>query len=237
MRTTSLASAAKASHEGQPGARERILEAALTSFARDGYEGATMRDVARSARVPLGLLRYYFGGKLKLWQASVDSAFAEIQSGLEPPQGGARNDGDELSDVRAAIRAHVHYVARNPEFVRLMHDEGKRRGPRMRWIVDRHVSPMFARLIPMIRHLQGLGRLPDDIDPLHFVYSLIGAIDVIFHQAEECQRVTGVDPTDPAVVEAHARAVEFLLLGAPPLSSTASIAPTAAPTARDISGS
>jgi hypothetical protein len=106
-------------------------------------------------------------------------------------------------------------VARHPEFVRLMHDEGKRRGPRMRWIVDRHVKPMFERLVPTISRLQQIGRLPGDIAPLHFAYALIGAIDVIFHQSEECRRVTGTDPGDPDVVEAHSRAVEFMLLGPP----------------------
>ena len=113
------------------------------------------------------------------------------------------------------------YVAGHPEFVRLMHDEGKRRGPRMRWLVDRHVKPMFERLTPMIRRLQELGRLPEDVAPLHFVYCLIGAIDVIHHQAEECRRVTGVDPASSSAVEAHARAVEFMLLG-PPLPSGSS---------------
>ncbi len=200
-------------------ARERILGAALRSFAEKGYDGATTREIASRAEVPLGLLRYYFGGKLKLWQAAVDRAFGEIGSGLDAATA-ASDGGDALAGIRAGIRAHVRYVARNPEFVRLMHDEGKRRGPRMRWLVDRHVKPMFARLLPMIRHLQKLGRLPADIPPLHFAYALVGAIDVIFHQAEECRRVTGVDPTDPAVVEAHARAVEHMLLGDAPAEAS-----------------
>ena len=199
--------------------RERILGAAQRTFAEKGYDGATTREIASRAGVPLGLLRYYFGGKLKLWQAAVDRAFGEIGSGLDAATA-ASDGGDALAGIRAGIRAHVHYVARNPEFVRLMHDEGKRRGPRMRWLVDRHVKPMFARLLPMIRHLQKLGRLPADIPPLHFAYALVGAIDVIFHQAEECRRVTGVDPTDPAVVEAHARAVEHMLLGGAPAEAT-----------------
>ncbi len=203
--------------------RERILDAALQTFSEKGFDGATTRQIASRANVPLGLLRYYFGGKLKLWQAAVDQAFSEIQSvldsaTLEPKDAAEAND--PVASIRAAIRAHVRYVAKYPEFVRLMHDEGKRRGPRMRWLVDRHVKPNFERLIPAIVQLQELGRLPKDIAPLHFVYALIGAIDVIFHQAEECRRVTGIDPTDPEVVEAHSRAVEFMFLGAPPRETT-----------------
>ncbi len=158
---------------GPSEARERILGAALRSFAEKGYDGATTREIASRAEVPLGLLRYYFGGKLKLWQAAVDRAFGEIQSGLDAATT-APQSGDVLEGIRTSIRAHVHYVARNPEFVRLMYDEGKRRGPRMRWLVDRHVKPMFARLLPMIRRLQEIGRLPADIPPLHFAYALIG---------------------------------------------------------------
>jgi AcrR family transcriptional regulator len=199
--------------------RERILDAALQTFAEKGFDGATTRQIAGRANVPLGLLRYYFGDKLKLWQAAVDQSFGEIRSGLDSttfkPRSAAE-ESDPLAAIRAGVRAHVHFVAKNPEFVRLMHDEGRRRGPRMRWLVDRHVKPLFERLVPVIAQLQNLGRLPRDIAPLHFAYALIGSIDVIFHQAEECRRVTGVDPTNPAVIDAHSRAVEFMLLGSPP---------------------
>ncbi len=60
------------------------------------------------------------------------------------------------------------------------------------------------------------GRRLWPVNMLQLHDALIGAIDVIFHQAEECRRVTGVDATDPAVVEAHSCAVEFMLLGSPP---------------------
>lgn len=193
--------------------RERILDGALVAFAEKGFDGATTREIARRAGVPLGLVQYYFGSKLKLWQAAVDRAFGDIQGGLDI---GVELDGADdprIERIRAGIRAHVQFVGRNPEFVRLMHDEGKRRGPRMRWIVDRHVKPMFAQLIPVIRLLQQIGRLPDSVDPLHFAYGLIGAIDTVFHQAEECRRVTGGDPSDPAFIESHSQAVEWMLLG------------------------
>ncbi|MBW2282462.1 MAG: TetR/AcrR family transcriptional regulator, partial [Deltaproteobacteria bacterium] len=192
------------SGSGTPDTRERILEAALQAFAEKGFDGASTREIAGRAGVPLGLIQYHFGSKQKLWQAAVDRAFGEINRGLDGSMPQALDEESEVARMRAGIRAHVHYTALHPEFSRLMHDEGKRRGPRMRWIVDRHVKPMFARMERMILRLQELGRIPADIEPLHFVYALIGAIDTVFHQAEECRRVTGAYPRDPAFVEAHA---------------------------------
>ena len=213
MRPNRLASSSSAASAGAP---ERILAAGLEVFAEHGYEGAKMRKIARRAGVPLGLLQYHFGGKLKLWQAAVDHAFAEIRSDIGPEAEAGGEDGDDgLGVIRAGIRAHVRYVAAHPEFVSLMYDEGKRRGPRMRWIVDRHTRPMFEQIGPMMGHLQSIGRLPADVSPEHFVYALIGAINTIFHQAEECRRITGADPRDPAQIEAHARAIEWLFLGPP----------------------
>ena len=206
--------AATARPEATGDARERILEAALEAFSQRGFDGSKTREMAVRADVTLGLLQYYFGSKTELWRASVDLAFARLRGELE-----AVLSDPEPTDVRERLqlllRSHVRFVSRNPEFVRLMHDEGKRRGPRMRWLVDRHVKPLYEKLVPLVRRSQQQGILPADVEPVHLIYILIGAVDVIFHQAEECKRVAGVDPADEAVAKAHARAVEALLLPRP----------------------
>ncbi len=193
-------------------ARERILRAALQAFSENGFDGARTRDIAARAGVPLGLLQYHFGSKALLWRAAVDRAFAELRVGLDAILADPE-PADERERLRLLIRAHVQFVARNPEFVRLMHEEGKRRGPRMRWLVDRHVKPMHEALVPLFEGFQERGLLPPGIAAIHFVYILAGAVGVIFHQAEECKRVAGVDPADPEAAAAHARAVEHLFLG------------------------
>jgi TetR/AcrR family transcriptional regulator len=205
---------AHATSEAGADTRERILAAALPAFADLGFDGATTREIAARAGVPLGLLQYHFGGKSKLWRAAVDRAFAELSTGLDAILADP-GPADDRERLRLLIHGHARYVARNPAFVRLMHDEGKRRGPRMRWMVDRHVKPLHVAVVRLIQRCQAQGLLPDGIAPLHFVYILAGAVGVIFHQAEECKRVTGVDPCDAAVAEAHARAVEHLFLGPP----------------------
>jgi AcrR family transcriptional regulator len=44
-------------------ARARIREAALEHFALEGYEGATIRAIAKTAGVSPGLLRHHYGSK------------------------------------------------------------------------------------------------------------------------------------------------------------------------------
>jgi AcrR family transcriptional regulator len=52
---------------GISGSREKILAAARSSFSRNGYDGATIRDIAASAQVDPALVRHYFGSKEHLF--------------------------------------------------------------------------------------------------------------------------------------------------------------------------
>ena len=203
-----------ATSEERSDSRDLIVRAALRCFAEKGYDGSSTRDIATQAGVNQGLIPYYFGSKLKLWQAAVDLAFAELAAGLEATRADT-SVTSERERIGLLLRNYVRFVARNPEFVRLMHEEGKRRGPRMRWLVDRHVKPMYETVTTLLQRSEARGVLPIDSHPVHFHYLLAGAVGLIFHQAEECKRLTGVDPFDEAVVEEHARLVEYLFLGPP----------------------
>lgn len=203
--------AAQTAHD-DPSTRERILEAALQCFSELGYDGATTREIASRAGVNLGLIKYYFDGKEALWHEAVARTFEELGEGL----GDALRDAGAFDDrerLRVLMRRLVGWVAQHPEFIRLMHDEGKRDGSRMHWLVDRYVRPFFESTITALRSSQAQGFLPADIDPLHFHYILLGSVALVFHQAPECRRLTGRDPADPAFIEAHADAVTHLFLG------------------------
>ncbi|MCP5070327.1 MAG: TetR/AcrR family transcriptional regulator, partial [bacterium] len=180
---------------------ERILEAALEAFAQKGFEGARTRDIAARAKVTLGLVQYHYGTKEELWKAAVERAFEDLEGGLER----VLTDFESLDEralLRVLIRAHVRFVAEHTAFIRIMHDEGKQRGPRMRWLTDLYVKPLFSKITSLIESAQQSGILLSDINPAHFVYALVGAAGMIFHQAEECKRLTGFDPCDPDPIEA-----------------------------------
>ena len=194
--------------------RERILAAALDVFAEQGFDGARTRDIAERAGANLGLLTYYFGPKPKLWRAAVTSAFRELEDELSeavvPAESGAA--ADERARLERVLRRFVYFVARRPAFMRLMNDEGKRDGPRMRWLADHHVRPLFAALRRLVEAAQAQGALP--VMPAVSVhYIALGAAGLLFSQAPECAYLTGVDPTAEGFAEAHADALVRILLG------------------------
>ncbi|MHB1510262.1 MAG: TetR/AcrR family transcriptional regulator [Acidimicrobiales bacterium] len=59
-------------------ARARIREAALEHFARDGYDRATIRAIARTAGVSPGLLRHHYGSKEDLREACDHHVFETL---------------------------------------------------------------------------------------------------------------------------------------------------------------
>jgi AcrR family transcriptional regulator len=198
--------------------REKLVSAALDVFTEKGFEAASTRQIAARVGVNHGLIPYYFGTKQRLWQAAVDHAFGGMQDEIDAVMADPASL-DPRERISRIIRAHVYFVAQRPAFVRLMFEEGKRRGERMRWIVDRHVQPLYDSLAEVIEQLPLQGGAALDVSPVHFFYVMAGATGLIFHQAEECRRVSGVDPFDPTIVETHARVVERMLLGPAPPSS------------------
>jgi AcrR family transcriptional regulator len=189
--------------------RERILASALDVFAVDGFDGATTRAIAARAGVNLGLIKYYFDTKEKLWRAAVDRIFGALFEHLDAA---VPVRLDRREDLERLIRAVVHFAAENPAFIRLMNDEGKRGGPRMRWLTDRHGKPLYERACVLFARLREIGAVPAVAD-VHLFYALIGAAGLIFSQAPECRRLSGLDPVKtPAAVDAHADAIVRLLL-------------------------
>jgi AcrR family transcriptional regulator len=60
---------------GASGTQEQILEAARKLFLERGYQGATMRAIAKEAGVDASLIVHFFGSKLNLFSEAVEWPF------------------------------------------------------------------------------------------------------------------------------------------------------------------
>ncbi len=87
-----------------------ILAAATRTIARDGYERASMRAIAREAGVSLAGLYHYLDGKERLLFLVQFRAFSALLTEVKARLYGVE---DPIEQLRTLIRTHVLYVAGN----------------------------------------------------------------------------------------------------------------------------
>ena len=163
------------------------------------------------AGVTQPLLNYHFSSKDELWQAAVDGLFTELNRALTARAEGLRGV-DELTVAKLLVREFVYFSAAHPQLHRIIAQECKTDGPRMDWLVERHIRPRYEQTTAMFARLVEAGQLPDIAVP-HLYYIVTGAGPTMFVLAPECRRLAGIDPHAPDVVEAHADAVIALVFG------------------------
>ncbi len=82
---------------GVSGSRERILAAARAAFAEAGFEGATIRGIARAAAVDPALVHHYFGTKEQLFVASIELPFDPSELVGAVTAGGVDGAGERIA--------------------------------------------------------------------------------------------------------------------------------------------
>lgn len=110
------------------GTRAAILASARRAFARAGYEGVGVREIAKGAGVTAMLINRYFGSKERLFAEVVAETMA-TPSILTPEILSSRTPGKELA---AALVAHTKAVA-NPldGFLIMLHSISSKRAARI----------------------------------------------------------------------------------------------------------
>jgi len=192
--------------KGQPAARRtrdatrtraEILEAATEEFARIGYSGARIDDIADRTRTTKRMIYYYFGSKQGLYLAVLERAYADIR---------AHEDAlalDEYGPVEALCRLIAFtfdYDEAHPEFIRLVATENIHHAhhiARSRLIRELNgtIVTVLDRVLERGRH-EGLFRR--DVDPLD-VHLMISAF-CFFRVANQHTfgAIFGRDLLDPA---------------------------------------
>lgn len=129
--------------------RRALLDAALGSFAAHGYDGTSVRDLARQVGVSHNLVHHHYGSKRALWQAAL--AHAVASSGRDRPglAGAAGRTRDREAANREGIAGALELFARQPALAKIMADESARGGERLDFLYDRHIAP-FARLLERV---------------------------------------------------------------------------------------
>lgn len=95
--------------------REQLLDAARHFFLQSPYSEVSTRQIASRAHTNVGMIRYYFGNKLGLFEAVLRDTLEPIRKLLR--QIGQQPAPDSLEQVMA-LNVELHL--RNPDFAKLM---------------------------------------------------------------------------------------------------------------------
>lgn len=96
-----------------------ILRAAERVFARAGFEGATMADIAEDAGLPKANLHYYFGSKRDLYRAVLDAVLHDWLSPLDA----ITPEADPAHALGSYIRLKMALSAERPDASRVFANE------------------------------------------------------------------------------------------------------------------
>ena len=133
----------------------RIVAAAREEFAKRGFAGARVDQIARRAGVNKQLLFYYYHSKRGLFQAVLAQTAGDLEAAfarLANPAGGP------LERLRLTLAAQFEFLAQNPQVVALLGQGTRSDG-------GGAFAPAINRLVVLLAEGQGLGKVRDDLDP------------------------------------------------------------------------
>lgn len=101
--------------------REQILVVAEELFAEKGFDGTSVRELARKAAINIAMISYYFGSKEKLFEAIVEFRTSYIREKLKS----LNRDTilDPFVKMDTAIDLYVDRISAIPHFHKILHHE------------------------------------------------------------------------------------------------------------------
>jgi AcrR family transcriptional regulator len=128
--------------------KEAILVAAEDCFARRGFEGASLQQIAEAAGVARSTPAYFFGSKEALYDAVLARAVARAQEAMARSY--AEGDGDRSTEdaVESYVGAFLDFLGHDQNFLRLVQREALGDGSRLAEFFGRSVDEALAAVGP-----------------------------------------------------------------------------------------
>jgi len=193
--------------------RRRILDAAEAEFARKGYDGTRLRDVALAVGVHHALLHHYFKDKEGLFRAVLERAVEDVSNRAAELLRNAR----DLRELTANfVSTLVDFLVQNEHLPLILHfaslDEGSPAFSVSEEVGYRLVRPILRAIEGAIQKGQEQGALRADIDARYVLMACLGAVAFAFHADKLLEGLFDTNVRDPEQAELHKRAAVAIVL-------------------------
>ena len=188
--------------------RERILDAAIKVFARSGYHGARVSDIAREAGIAYGLVYHYFRNKDEI----LDTIFAERWGAFLDVVDGIAAGTQPASEKLRQLAALVLYAyRRRPDWVKVLVFEIQRTSRFSEPEQIEAVGRLFRSVAQIVRAGQVAGELRRELDANVVCLAFIGALETMI--TSQVLKVMRLPEQSPAEDDRTVNTVVALFLG------------------------
>jgi len=174
--------------------RDRLLAVGCDLFARQGYDGTSVRDITRRARANLGAITYHFGSKEALYHEVLAS---RVEPLVELVSRAAALPRAPLDRIEAIVRTFLDYVAAHPEMPKLILRELAAERP-LPAPAQRAIQRNFGALVEAVVAGQRDGSIRRGEPPL-LAFSAMAQPFFFAIGARMIRSASGLDPRDPTV--------------------------------------
>lgn len=184
--------------------RERILDAALVSFADRGYEATSLDVLAAGLGVRKQTILYHFGTKDALLEAVIDASAADLADALERALAKA---GPGFQRVEALVKTTFRLAARRPELLGLLREVSRLGPPATTRLMDA-LDPLIERARAFLEAEMDAGNMRRQ-DPRLLLLSSYSTVIGVATEVEVL-RAVGVEPTVRSLLRRRDELIEFL---------------------------
>lgn len=97
-----------------------ILEVAEALFAEKGFDGTSIRDISRQAKINIAMISYYFGSKERLLQSLIVYRTSDIKTQLEHL---LLEEIEPIEKINKLIEIYINRINNNKGIYRILHFE------------------------------------------------------------------------------------------------------------------
>lgn len=133
--------------------RDDIKKAALSEFAKRGFKGASIDQIAKTAGVAKPLIHYHFASKDELWKLTVKEAYDLFQAeALKLAAQLSQQPPEEILGLFG--RTVVRFAADRADLVQIAIDETRQGGERADWLMETYLVPMYRAVLAVLEDVQ-----------------------------------------------------------------------------------
>ena len=183
---------------------ERILDAALVSFATRGYEASSLDALAVGLDIRKQTILYWFPSKEVLLEAVIDRSAVELSAALEASLASA---GGGWARVEAVVRSVFRLAARRPELLGLVREMGRLGTPAATRFVTA-LEPLVQRATEFLEAEMDAGHMKRH-DPRLLLLAIYSTVIGMLTEVEVL-RAFGEEPTARSLVRRRNEILELL---------------------------